>query len=136
MVEPTVTETSTTSAPTTTTTVERSTTTPPGTVPDDDGGEVVTGEVPQELMDRVFAAAEDETGTDRSDMTVVRAESVIWADGSLGCPEPGVMYTQATVVGYWVELAVGEQTLDYRLSSGGQIRLCTSDDVTRPADDS
>lgn len=95
----------------------------------------MTGEVPQELMDQVFAAAEDETGTDRSDMTVLRAESVIWADGSLGCPEPGVMYTQATVDGYWVELVVGERTLDYRLSADGQIRLCAGA-TTVPRNDS
>lgn len=139
MDEPTTTtvmETPTTAAPTTTTTTdERSTTTPAGTTgPADDGSEVVTGEVPQELMDRVFTAAEDETGIDRSDIAVLRAESVMWADGSLGCPEPGVMYTQATVDGYWVELAVGERTLDYRLSSSGQVHLCTSDGATKPAD--
>lgn len=141
MSEPTATtvaeESTTSMAPTTTTTVDRSSTTPAGTVPENDGGEAVTGEVPQEFMDQVFAAAEAESGVDRSSMTVLRSESVIWSDGSLGCPEPGMMYTQATVDGYWVELSVGERVLDYRLSVDGQIRLCTSGAITGgPGDDS
>ena len=121
----TVGETTTTTTETTTTTVDRSSTSaPPETVPDDDGGEAVTGEVPEDLMAQVFAAAEAETGADRSEMTVLRAESVIWSDGSLGCPEPGMMYTQATVEGYWVELSVGDRVLDYRLTADGSLKLC------------
>ncbi|HSM17345.1 MAG TPA: hypothetical protein VK845_10190 [Gemmatimonadales bacterium] len=57
-------------------------------------------------------------------MTVLRAEAVTWQDGSLGCPEPGMAYTQALVDGYWVELMAGEETLDYRLSSEGGIKFC------------
>ena len=35
-------------------------------------------------------------------LVIVRAEPVVWNDGSLGCPEPGMMYTQALLNGYWV----------------------------------
>ena len=131
------TTTTTTVMETTTTTVARSSTSAPAqTVPEDDGGDAVTGEVPEDLMAQVFAAAEAETGADRSEMTVLRAESVIWSDGSLGCPEPGMMYTQATVDGHWVELSVGERTLDYRLSAGGEIRLCAAGQSLPGRDDS
>lgn len=83
-----------------------------------------TGEVPDDLMASVLADAETRSGSDRSDMTVLRAEAVTWQDGSLGCPEPGMSYTQALVDGYWVELMAGEETLDYRLSSEGGIKFC------------
>lgn len=98
-------------APTTTTTTE--------------GDEMAgTGEVPDDLMASVLADAETRTGLDRSDMTVLRAEAVTWQDGSLGCPEPGMSYTQALVDGYWVELVADGETLDYRLSSDGGVKFC------------
>ena len=33
------------------------------------------------------------------DVTVVSYEDVTWPDGALGCPEPGMSYTQALVPG-------------------------------------
>ena len=51
--------------------------------------------------------------------TVVRDEAVLWTDGSLGCPRPGVMYTQAEVPGYWVELEIAGRRFDYRFGDLG-----------------
>lgn len=49
-------------------------------------------------------------GTDRDAIELVVAESVVWSDGSIGCPEPGMLYTQALVEGYRIVLAVdGEE---------------------------
>jgi hypothetical protein len=49
-------------------------------------------------------------GIERDAIEVVLAEPVVWSDGSIGCPEPDVMYTQALVEGYRVVLAVdGEE---------------------------
>lgn len=84
------------------------------------------GEVPADVMASIYAAAEAHSGLARSSMTVVRAEAVVWPDGSLGCPEPGMMYTMATVDGYWVELSAGDTTLDYRVGSNGYVKLCES----------
>ena len=96
----------------------------------------MTGQVPTHLMDQVFAHAVSHTGVSASTMTVLRAESVTWPDGSLGCPEPGVQYTQALVPGYWVEIAVGDETLDYRLSEQGGMKLCeTGGLIPSPRDD-
>jgi hypothetical protein len=50
---------------------------------------------------------------------IVRAESVVWNDGSLGCPEPGNMYTEALVNGYWVIIRARGQTYDFRADSRG-----------------
>lgn len=57
-------------------------------------------------------------------LRVVRAQGVTWSSGALGCPEPGVSYTQALLPGYWVEIDVGGQRMDYRASKAGQFRLC------------
>ena len=51
---------------------------------------------------------------------MVRAESAVWNDRSLGYPEPGMMYTQALVNGYWVMIDAAGQNCDFRVD----FRLC------------
>jgi len=84
----------------------------------------VTGEVPQELMDAIFKDLIEKENVERQSISVNRAESVIWPDGSLGCAQPGEMYTMATVQGYWVVLQSGGKEFDYRASAGGHFFLC------------
>lgn len=84
----------------------------------------VTGEVPQDLLDAILQDAEARTGIAAGEMNLVRAEAVVWNDGSLGCPQPGVMYTHALVDGYWVILEYGDQTFDYRASDRGYFFVC------------
>lgn len=83
----------------------------------------VTGEVPSDLLESILADATSRVTT-ASSITVVRAQSVTWSDGSLGCPEPGMSYTQALVDGYWVVLDAGGQMMDYRASASGAFKLC------------
>ena len=56
---------------------------------------------------------------------LVSAESVVFSDGSLGCPSPGQSYTQAQVDGMRVVVAVDGTTYDYRLGQGDTLKLCT-----------
>ncbi len=85
----------------------------------------VTGEVPSELLEPVIAAAAELAGVDPADTRVVTAQEMMWPDGSLGCAEPGMMYTQAIVPGYWVIVEAGGEGYDYRLDDQGRFRLCT-----------
>jgi hypothetical protein len=82
--------------------------------------------VPQPVWDAVLADLATRTGGPPRSITVVRAEAVTWKDGSLGCPEPGMAYTQALVDGYHVVLDVGGQEYDYRVGSGAAVKLCTA----------
>jgi hypothetical protein len=93
----------------------------------------VIGEVPQDLLDAILADAEAETGANQNEFALVRAEAVTWSDGSLGCPEPGMMYTQALVDGYWVVLEHGDRTLDYRATTRGYFALCEQGFPAMPA---
>ncbi|MGZ5403026.1 MAG: hypothetical protein ACXWDL_00120 [Nocardioides sp.] len=54
----------------------------------------------------------------QDEIAVVAVEAVTWRDGSLGCAEPGMMYTQALVDGHRIRLAVG--TEEYEYHDGGQ----------------
>jgi len=55
---------------------------------------------------------------------VVAAHELTWPDGSLGCPEPGVMYTQALVDGYRIELTIEGDTYEYHGAAGAPPFLC------------
>lgn len=84
----------------------------------------VVGEVPEELLAAILEDAETRVDTEGAHLAVARAEAVTWNDGSLGCPQPGMMYTQAPVDGYWVVLISGSQEFDYRVTGGGFFTLC------------
>jgi hypothetical protein len=86
--------------------------------------DAVVGEVPPEILDAILAAAAERSGVAASDLEVTMAEQITWSDGSLGCPEPGQMYTQALVDGYHIVIVAGDEELDYRVGSGGSFRLC------------
>ena len=57
-------------------------------------------------------------------MTVESYEDVTWPDGSLGCPLPGVQYTQVQVDGYQMIIVAGEDWYDYRGRGPGDFKLC------------
>jgi Zn-dependent M28 family amino/carboxypeptidase len=79
---------------------------------------------PEALLEPVLAEAANHTGLARDALTVVRSRHVIWNDGSLGCPEPGMHYTQALVPGWHVLVAAGDTVLDYRLGERGYFKRC------------
>jgi hypothetical protein len=106
--------------------------------PDEPGGgdevDVGPGEV-ADLDDAVDAAVADlaaAAGVDARDVEVVTAQQVTWSDGSLGCPEPGMMYTQALVPGYRIVLAVGGDEVAYHGAEGAAPGRC--DDPQPPSD--
>ena len=63
-------------------------------------------------------------GTDPDPLKVVSAQSVTFNDGSLGCPQPGVQYTQAQVNGTRVVVEAAGRQFDYRFGAGDVPRLC------------
>ena len=65
---------------------------------------------------------------DEGRIEILRAERVTWPDGSVGCPQPGMMYTQALVQGSRIVLAVDNRSrvFVYHAGSGGQPFLCES----------
>lgn len=56
-------------------------------------------------------------GVAAGEVEVVSVEEVTWRDGSRGCAEPGMSYTQALVDGSRIILRAGGRTYEYH--SGG-----------------
>lgn len=90
------------------------------------------------LRSMVAAAMDDamrRTKLDRSRLEVVSAEHVTWTDGSLGCPHPDLMYTQALVPGYRIRIKAGSEVLDYHAGKRGPPVLCPPSRSVEPAAD-
>lgn len=65
---------------------------------------------------------------DEESIEVVESRSVEWPDGSIGCPEDSLSYTQAIVDGVQVLLSSDGKIYDYHAGLDGEIFLCASDE--------
>jgi hypothetical protein len=92
----------------------------PSTEPAGNGG----SSLPASITDPIVADAAARLGVDPSAVTIIDAHEETWSDGSLGCPQPGMMYTQALVDGYQVVVEANGTRLDYRGSGPGRFHLC------------
>lgn len=96
------------------------------------GSHAAAGGVPDEMLSAVVAQAASVADVEPSAVEVMAAEAVTWSDGSLGCPQPGMSYTQALVPGYRVVVQAGGEELHFHAGTSGEFRHC--DDPRPPAE--
>ena len=103
---------------------------PPTRIPytqpaDSPGGEAIaTSAMPRAVRRAVVADAARRFKVSESAVVLARAEQLNWSDGSLGCPQPGQMYTQALVPGFRVVARTTEGEFLYHTDSNGQVLIC------------
>lgn len=90
--------------------------------PENQGG--MRNEVPESILTDIVQDWSSRTGNPEGMVEIISAESIIWPDGSLGCPRPGQAYTQAPVPGYRVVLSAESQTYSYHANERGFFFLC------------
>ncbi len=95
---------------------------PPATPPADDAART--------LLDAVLADAARRGGAAAQ---LVAFEPVTWPDGSLGCPQPDRVYTQALVPGYRIVVRAGDAEHHYHASRRGQWVWCPGARRGKPA---
>lgn len=91
----------------------------PTTVPGPPGGPTGSAEEAEAIAD--LAAR---LGADPAAITVVSVEDVTWRDGSIGCPDPGMNYTQALVSGTRLVLELDGVRYEYHSGGSRSIFLC------------
>lgn len=98
-----------------------------------DGTALPTGPVSEDVIasEPVQAAIADlaeRQSVEPDAVTVAGHRAVTWSDGSLGCPQPGMMYTQALVPGHQLILEVDGELFSYhsgdRGAQAGQFSYC------------
>ena len=115
---------------------------PPTRIPDPEvavikpeGQPVATTAIPKEVRRAVVADAARRFNVAESAVVLTRAEQVTWPDGSLGCPQPGQMYTQMLVDGFRVTAKTTAGELLYHTDSRGNVVNCASGVIgQRPID--
>lgn len=60
------------------------------------------------------------------------AKTVRWRSGAMGCPKPGMMYTQALVPGVSIVLLVDGSEFHYHATTSGQPFFCPEEQVESP----
>lgn len=82
---------------------------------------------PAKSADLLSAMARDlaqRLGVKSSELQVLAVESVVWDDGSLGCPQPGQSYVMAQTPGVRVLFQNGGKTYQYHASDRGHFVYC------------
>jgi len=88
---------------------------------------------PEPLVSEALADASRRTGVPVAALSVVESSSRTFRDGSLGCPEPEMNYTQALVPGWRLVIRAGEELLDYRMATRGTaFMFCPPDRALDP----
>jgi hypothetical protein len=83
------------------------------------------GAVPAAIVQAAIDDAATRAGVDPGSVTVTSAQAVTWPNGALGCPQPGMLYTEVITPGYHVVVEAGGTPYDYRASArGGGVAWC------------
>jgi hypothetical protein len=80
--------------------------------------------LPADPVEQAKADLAKRLSVDAGEVTVVSAAEVTWRDGSLGCPQKGMYYTQALIPGFRTILKVAGTEYHYHSGSGRAPFLC------------
>jgi hypothetical protein len=96
----------------------------PPTVSPSDGATDADGA--DEVLAGAVADLAEREGVATDDVVVVSDAAVQWRSGALGCPEPGMTYTQAITPGRQILLEVGGETFAYHAATDGPASYCVN----------
>jgi hypothetical protein len=79
-------------------------------------------------LEKVVAQAREDLARqlsiDPGQIDLVSVSSVTWPDSSLGCPQPGMLYTQVLVDGLLIRFRAGGSLYEYHGGGGRPAFLC------------
>jgi hypothetical protein len=88
------------------------------------GEPVNSASIPRAVRRAVVADAAKRFQVAEDAVVVASAEKVTWSDGSLGCPKPGLSYTQMLVPGYRVSATTTAGRMLYHTDTRGNVVTC------------
>ena len=71
-------------------------------------------------------------GIEEDSIALSGARQVNWRSSALGCPEPGMSYTQALVPGALIYFRVGDEVHAYHAKHGGKPYYCPLERAEQP----
>jgi hypothetical protein len=77
------------------------------------------------VVDAALTDAASHLNVSRDTLRVDQVESRDWPDSSLGCPQPGELYSQVVTPGFEVMIASGSHRLEYHTDTRSRVTLCS-----------
>jgi hypothetical protein len=59
-----------------------------------------------------------------TEISLAKAEEVVWSNGSLGCPQPGMVYAEVLTPGYLILLKASKNDFEYHTDLQDAITFC------------
>jgi hypothetical protein len=79
---------------------------------------------PQPAVDAALQDAAAHLAVTLVDLKVDQVQSRQWGDSSLGCPKPGIMYSQIVTPGFLILITGAGKQLEYHTDARGRVVLC------------
>lgn len=102
------------------------------TVNDSSEDQVADDIVASPIVQTAIADLRERLSDPAAEVTVVSVEEVDWPDGSIGCPQPGMVYTQAIVNGTKIVLKHAGIRYDYHQGGSREVFYCPPGQATSP----
>ena len=80
----------------------------------------------QEMIDRASEVLAQNISIPPEQIHLIEAFEVEWADSSLGCPNPSLMYTQVVTPGYLIRLQTPDRVFEIHTDKRDSIIFCDS----------
>ena len=97
----------------------------PGTTLTATGASAVASPVAGSVEAKVAQALSKKTGVDTSKLVLTTKDALDWPDSALGCPAPGMMYSQIVTSGFKLIYSDGAKTYEVHTDrSGNRAVLC------------
>lgn len=87
----------------------------------------------QEAVEIAREAQAERSDIPAGEIETVRAQTVTWADGAMGCPQEDMMYTQALVEGYYILLRADGEEAAFHAGRDGKPFHCPAERSRAPS---
>ncbi|MGD8402485.1 MAG: hypothetical protein PVJ21_02415 [Anaerolineales bacterium] len=78
----------------------------------------------QGLIDKAKEELSQRLSIELTEISLTKAEEVVWSNASLGCPQPGMVYAEVLTPGYLILLEVNNMVYEYHASRGTEVIYC------------
>ena len=78
----------------------------------------------QSLIEKAIADLSKRSAVPADELVLLEATPVTWSDGSLGCPQEGMLYAQVLTPGFLIRLQAGDQDFEYHAGRGTEVIYC------------
>jgi hypothetical protein len=75
-------------------------------------------------VEQARQAAATKAGVALASVTVTSVTAVNWPTSALGCPQPGIMYSQLVTPGYKIVVSANGQSFEYHSDRGSNVVTC------------